>query len=99
MDIMGPKPDEEIAPAPWVIAWRNLDIRSSVSRILRDNPGASPDQIVGMLADWSFQANGALVAQQVQEFRRQPRPETISGYGGAAGEWTPSQTGTPVGGA
>jgi hypothetical protein len=71
MDIMGPPPEEQVAPAPWLAARRNVDVFGLVDRILQEDPEASLQKVLSTLASWNVQANGVLVAQQILDFRQQ----------------------------
>jgi len=70
MDIERPPLEAQVEPAPWLVARRNVDVAALVDRILENCPDASPDEVLGTLAEWNVQANGLLVAQQVLEHRR-----------------------------
>jgi hypothetical protein len=74
MDIMGPPLQQQVSPAPWLIARHRTDVRAMVAKILESHPDASPDEIVRVLADRNVQANGVLVAQQVLDFRTEQHP-------------------------
>jgi hypothetical protein len=76
MDIERPPIEGQVEPAPWLVARGRVNVPGLVDGILQDDPDASVQQVLHLLARRNVQANGALVAQRVLDFRRRRRAES-----------------------
>jgi hypothetical protein len=69
MDIVSPKVENWVSPAPHWIAAQRSDKRGLVRELARMHPEAGPDEIAALCAKWGLQVSGILVARIVQAVR------------------------------
>lgn len=75
MDIMGPSLEQQVAPAPWLVARSNADLPSLIRKAHTNQPGAGVDDIVRQLSDWGVQVSGIVVSMWVRKLRDQTAME------------------------
>lgn len=71
MDIMRPPLEQQVAPAPWLVARSKVDLPGLIRRVLTRQPDASVDDIVRQLSSWGVQVSGVVVSMWMVALREQ----------------------------
>jgi hypothetical protein len=71
MDIVLPPLEQQVAPAPWLVARSNVDVPRLIRRALTQQPDASVDDIVQQLSSWGVQVSGVIVSMWMTRLRDQ----------------------------
>lgn len=77
MDIMRPPLEQQVSPAPWLVAHSKIDIGRLIQQALAHQPDASIDAIVRQLSDWSVQVSGIIISMWMLKLRR-PNARIVS---------------------
>ena len=89
MDIMRPPLEQQVSPAPWLVARRAVDVRALTRKALTIHPNASVDEIVRQLAVWGVQVSGVIVSMWLMKWREQTagsKPDGVSGSAASKAE-------------
>jgi len=70
MDIMRPPLEQQVSPAPWLVARNRVDMPALIRKSLRQHPTAKVDDIVRQLGDWGVQVSGTVVAMWMIKLRK-----------------------------
>ena len=61
--------EEQVAPAPWLVARRQVDLPALIQRSQSQNPAGSADDVVAQLKKWGVQASGIIVSMWIVKSR------------------------------
>lgn len=86
MDIMRPPLEQQVAPAPWLVARSRVDVPALVRKALTIHPNASVDEIIGQLADWGVQVSGIIVSMWTMKWKREAEHTKSNNVPGKAAE-------------
>jgi hypothetical protein len=74
MDIMRPPPDEQVAPAPWLVARDAAEVPALVRKAMTNHPKATVDEVVSQLAAWGAQVSGIIASMWMMEWNKRAEP-------------------------
>jgi hypothetical protein len=71
MDIMRPPLEQQVAPAPWLVARSRVDVPVLIRKSLGIHPNASVDEIVSQLAAWGVQVSGIIISMWMMKWKQE----------------------------
>lgn len=77
MDIMRPPLDNQVSPAPWLVARSAVDVPSLIRKSLTVHPNARVDEIASQLTAWGVQVSGIIISMWMMKWKQEAGQEKL----------------------